>query len=120
VIDMWPYLAKVLVSALILVGAAELGKRSAFAGAVLISLPLSTVLAMTWLYLDTGDAHASAALAEGVAWLVLPSLALFVVMPWAILRAGWGYWPSLAAGCVATALCYGATWALLRRFGVTP
>jgi hypothetical protein len=116
---MWPYIAKVLVSALILVGAAELGKRSTFAGAVLISLPISTILAMTWLYLDTGDARTAATLAEGVAWLVLPSLALFIVMPWAILRAGWGFWPALFLGCAATALCYGAVWALLRRFGVS-
>ena len=115
---MWQYAIKVLVSAVVLVGASELAKRSTFAGAVLISLPLATILAMTWLYLDTGDARLAAGLAEGVAWLVLPSLALLIVMPWAILRAGWGFWPSLLAGCVATALCYAATWALLRRFGI--
>ena len=115
---MWQYAAKVLVSALILVGAAELAKRSTLAGAVLVSLPLGTILAMTWLYLDTGDARAAAGLASGVAWLVLPSLLLFVVTPWAILRAGWGYWPALLAGCGATAIAYAATIVLLRRFGI--
>ena len=115
---MWQYAIKVVVSAIVLVGAAELAKRSTLAGAVLISLPLATILAMTWLYLDTGDARAAAGLAEGVAWLVLPSLALFVVMPWAVLRLGWGFWPSLLAGVGATALAYGATVLLLRRFGV--
>ena len=117
---MWQYAAKVLVSAVVLVGAAELAKRSTLAGAVLVSLPLVSILAMTWVYLDTGDARAAAGLAEGVAWLVLPSLALFVVVPWAILRAGWGYWPSLLAGCAATALAYTITVVLLRRFGAAP
>jgi hypothetical protein len=116
---MWQYAFKVLISSAVLVAAAELGKRSAFAGAVLISLPLSTILAMSWIYLDTGDARAAAALAEGVAWLILPSLALFIVLPWAVLRAGWSFWPSLLAGCAATALAYGATWLVLRRLGIT-
>ena len=117
---MWQYAIRVLVSAVVLVGAAELAKRSTLAGAVLISLPIATILAMTWLYLDTGDARAAAGLAEGVAWLVLPSLALFVVMPWAVLRLGWGFWPSLIAGCGATAVAYAVTVVLLQRFGLAP
>jgi hypothetical protein len=35
------------------------------------------------------------------------------------LRAGWSFWPSLLAGCAATALAYGATWLVLRRLGIT-
>jgi hypothetical protein len=42
--------------------AAELAKRSAWVGALLIALPLTSVMAMSWLYHDTRDVQQVAAL----------------------------------------------------------
>lgn len=111
---MWQYAVKIAVSAAVLVAVAEIAKRSSFWAAALASLPLTSLLAFVWLHLETGDAGKVAALSQGIFWLVLPSLVLFVVLP-LLLRAGWSFWPSLGAGCVATALAYGAmAWALTR------
>ena len=65
----------------------ELAKRSSFWGAALASLPLTSLLAFVWLYLDTGDIQKVSSLSQGIFWLVLPSLLLFVVLP-LLLRSG--------------------------------
>ncbi len=113
---MLQFLAKVVISALLIAGAAELAKRSSIAAALLASLPLTSLLAILWLWRDTHDAMRIAAFAGDVLWLVLPSLALFVVLP-ALLRAGVGFWVSLGTGIAATLVAYGLTLWLLRRTG---
>ena len=110
-------IVKVLLTALIVVGVSELGKRSALAGALLASLPLTSLLALIWLYRDTGDATQAADLARGIFWLVLPSLAFFIVFP-AGVRAGWGFWPAMGAAIVATLAAYGAMLGIDRAFAL--
>ena len=111
------YALKIGLSALILVAVAEVAKRSTFWAAALASLPLTSLLAFVWLYLDTGDVHKVATLAGGIFWLVLPSLLLFVLLP-ILLRLGWGFWTSLAVSSAATALAYVGMIRLLSLFGV--
>jgi hypothetical protein len=108
---------KVVVSALLVVAVSELARRSSFLGALLASLPVVSVLAFVWLYVETGDAQRVAELAAGILWLVIPSLVLFVLLP-VLLRSGYGFWPSLAASLAATAASYLALVRVLSRLGV--
>lgn len=111
---MWHYALKVAVSALVIVAVAEVAKRSSFWAAALASLPLTSLLAFVWLYLDSGDTAGIAQLAQSIFWLVLPSLVLFIALP-LLLRSGWAFWPALGLSCVATAGAYWAmTWLLSR------
>jgi len=114
---MGQYAFRIFLSALILVAVAELAKRSTFWAAALASLPLVSLLAFVWLYLDTGDVQKIAALSSGIFWLVLPSLLLFVLLP-LLLRNGLGFWLSLAVSSAATALAYLGTIKLLAKFGI--
>jgi hypothetical protein len=114
---MWQYALKVGLSALIIVVIAEVAKRSSFWAAALASLPLTSLLAFVWLYLDTGDAQKVAVLAGDIFWLVLPSLLLFVLLP-ILLRSGLGFWFSLAVSSAATALAYLGMIKLLGMFGI--
>jgi F0F1-type ATP synthase assembly protein I len=107
------FLVKVLVSALLIAGASELARRSTLAGAVLVSLPLTSVLAMIWLWQEGATDARIAEFTNGVLWLVLPSLLLLIVTP-LMLRDGFGFWSSLAAGCAATLAGYAATLFALR------
>src|SRR5262245_40083777 len=95
------YVVKVLLTALVVVAVTEIAKRSTLWGAVLASLPLTSLLAFAWLYLDTADTARVSELSYGIFWLVLPSLVLFLLLP-VLLRLGWGFWSSLGAACVAT------------------
>ena len=111
------YALKIALSALILVAIAEIAKRSTFWAAALASLPLTSLLAFVWLYLDTHDVERVAALSTSVFWLVLPSLLLLVLLP-VLLRHGLGFWLSLAVSGGATALAYLGMVKLLGLFGI--
>jgi len=111
------YIVKVVVSALLIVTIAELSKRSSLFGALLASVPLVSVLAMIWLYVDTRDGERVAALASGIFWLVLPSLALFVSLP-LLLKQGVDFYLSLGLSILLTIGCYGMMIYLLGRFGI--
>jgi len=99
------FLLKVLVSALVIAGASELARRYSVFGALLASLPLTSILAMIWLWRDGVPAATIADFSSSIFWLVLPSLLLFIAVP-VMLRAGYGFWPSLGAGCALTVLGY--------------
>ena len=118
-LPLWQLGAKVLVTALVVVAVSEVAKRSSLWGALLASLPLTSLLAFVWLYLETGDTQNVAALSQGIFWLVLASLPLFVLLP-LLLRAGWSFWPSLGGACAATAGAYVALVWVLGRFQVLP
>jgi hypothetical protein len=112
------YLAlKTAISALVIVAIAEIAKRSSTIGALIASLPLTSLLAFIWLYRDTHDTARIASLSIDIFWLVIPSLALFLALPF-FLRLGWGFWLSLLAACVVTASCYAALFWALRKAGV--
>jgi hypothetical protein len=108
---------KIAATAIMVVAISEVAKRSSLFGAVLASIPLTSVLAMIWLYADTGDPEKVAELASGIFWLVLPSLALFIALP-LLIRAGWGFAPSLLAASALTVACYFLMLAILKRFGI--
>jgi len=111
---MWQLAVKVILTAVVVVAVSELAKRSSFWGAILASLPLTSLLAFVWLYLDTGNTASIAALSQGIFWLVLASLPLFAVLP-LLLRTGWPFWPSLGAACAVTVGAYFAlVWVLGR------
>lgn len=111
------YVLKILVTTVLVVLISEISKRSSLAGAVLASVPLVSVLAMIWLYVDTRDVEKISALASSIFWLVLPSLALFLVLP-LLLKIGWGFYASLGTAILATVLSYFATVQALGYFGV--
>jgi hypothetical protein len=72
---------------------------------LIVSLPLVSVLAMIWLWRDTRDPLRLAAHAEATFWFVLPSLPMFLLIP-LMLRQGFPFWLSLAAGCALTVALY--------------
>lgn len=111
------YIVKIAVTAVLVVLISEISKRSSFIGAVLASVPLTSVLAMLWLYMDTGDTGKVSELATSVFWLVLPSLALFVALP-VLLARGLNFYLSMAVSIAITAICYWVMVIVLRHFGV--
>lgn len=95
---MYQYLIKTVISAIVLVAASEISKRFPLIGALLISLPLVSILALIWLWLDTGDKEAVAALSINVFWLVIPSLVLFISLPVLLKKIAFGWSLAISAG----------------------
>jgi hypothetical protein len=111
------YLFKILLTAGLVVAISEVAKRSTLVAALLASLPLISILALVWLYLDTQSVEKVAAFSTSVAWLVLPSLALFVSLP-LFLKWGLPFLISLPLAIALTTGCYFITIAILGRLGV--
>jgi len=109
------FLLKTLISALLIAGASELARRSSVAGALLVSLPLTSLLAIGWLWNDTHDPARIAAFTTQTLWLVLPSLLFFVLLPLA-LRFGVAFWPAFALATGTTVIAYAGTLALRGGF----
>ena len=111
------YLLKLLITSALVVAISEVGKTSSFLGAVLASIPLVSVLAMAWLYFDTGDSEKVASLAVSIFWLVIPSLVLFVSLP-VLLRANVNFYLSLGLSIALTASAYGLMVLALQKAGI--
>jgi hypothetical protein len=108
-------LLKAVLSGVIVVAASEAARRSSLLGAVIVSLPLISILAFIWLYRDTHDRGEVAALSWSILWVIVPSLVFFVVLPLALRSLG--FWPSLALAAAVTALAYGVWIWAARRLG---
>ena len=108
---------KAAISGVIVTIVSEVAKRYPGFGALIASLPLVSVLGMMWLWRDKPDVPNMAAHVEATFWFVLPSLPMFLLMPW-LLRHGLGFWPTVAIGCALTIGLYlTMTW-LGPRFGL--
>lgn len=111
------YLVKIAITTVLIVAISEIAKRSSFVGAILASIPLVSVLAMVWLYIDTKDVAKVSALSSSVFWLVLPSLALFVAFP-LLLKQGINFYLSLGISIGIALGCYFLTVSALNHYGV--
>jgi hypothetical protein len=110
-------LIKAALSGVIIAIASEVARRWPGWGALIVSLPLVSVLAMIWLWRDTRDPVRLAAHAEATFWFVLPSLPMFLLIP-LLLRQGVSFWLALAAGCSLTLALYTTMTVVGPRFGL--
>lgn len=108
---------KILVTAALIVVVNKVQLFSDRLSALLIALPLTSVIAMIWMHQGGQTADRVANHAEGTFWFVLPTLPMFLVLPW-MLRHGWSFWGALAANCALTVGVFWLTVVILRRFGI--
>ena len=108
---------KAALSGLLIALISEVSRRAPGWGGLIASLPLVSVLALVWLWRDTHDPEAAAAQAMSTFWFVLPSLPLFLIVPW-LLRSGVNFWLSLAVACLVTMALYAGFALIAPRLGV--
>ena len=94
-----------------------MSKRSTFFGAILASIPLVSVMAMIWLYIDTNDSLQVVQLSKSIFWLVIPSLVLFITFPFFI-RLQLSFYTALSASLIAMVITYFITIAILDKFDI--
>ena len=82
------FVLKCLISGLVVGLVSEISKRSPGFGAIVASLPLTSILATVWLYKDTRDVESVISLSNGIALVVLPSLAFFFFFLYFFVWAG--------------------------------
>ncbi len=110
------WLGKGVLSGAIVVTASEIAKKSTVFGALLVSLPFISIISIIWLYNDTKDTAKVADFSEGILWLVLPSLLLFIILPY-LLRRDWSFEAALAVGIFVTIIAYGLGLYAAQQYG---
>ncbi len=108
---------KTIITALLIVGISETGKRFTTFGAILASLPLTSLLAFVWLYTDTKDTQKISALSWEILMMVIPSLVFFVALP--LLLKVTKFYPALCISAIITAAVYFLWMLLLKKIGLT-
>lgn len=111
------YIIKLFLTAGIIVVISEVSKRLPLLGSLIASLPLISVLGMVWMYGETKDLIRIADHAEGTFWYVLPSLPMFLLMPF-LLRKGISFPAALSAGIALTGFLYFLMTKVLAKFGM--
>ncbi|MEE2629887.1 MAG: DUF3147 family protein [Candidatus Thermoplasmatota archaeon] len=109
---------KILLTALIIFSVAQVSERSTIMAAVLASIPIVSVLSMMLMFHEGQTALEISAFARDIVWLLIPSLLIFIVMPWLIESRGWEFYPALAAGLSSTVVGYFVMVQLMERFGL--
>ena len=113
----WLDLVKALVSAVVILLAIRIQQVNDRISALIIALPLVSVLAMIWMHAGGQSSARIANHAESTFWFVLPTLPMFLLLPW-LLRHGWGFWLSLGVCCLVTLLCFRLTVSGMRGLGM--
>lgn len=111
------FVIKVLLTSVLIVTISEVGKRNSIMAAVYASLPLTTLLAMVWLYLDTYDTQKVSSLSWNVLIAVIPSHVFLIAFP-LLVKFGYNFWLSLFISMVITAIAYWAYVVVLKHYGI--
>ena len=108
---------KAAISGAIVAAVSEIARRYPGWGGLVASLPLTSLLAMVWLYRDTGETARVADLSISAFWFFLPSVPLFLVLPM-LLRWGLGFWTSMAVVIAGTLALYALMFWAAPRLGL--
>lgn len=111
------YIIKVLLSSVTLVAISEISKRSTTMGSILASVPLVSLLAFVWMYIDTKDTAKIAELSQGIFWLVIPSLVFFILFP-ILLKKNVEFWLSMGISLIIMVIGYFVMLFVLKKFGI--
>ena len=111
------YVIKTLLSALIIVAVSEVSRRNALFGGLIASLPLVSILGMIWLYQDTKSPLKVSELSTSIFWMVLPSLFLFLCLPF-LLKKAMPFYLALPLSCFATSGVYALALQVYTRLGI--
>jgi len=111
------FVTKAAISGVIVAVVSSVAKRDNLLASIIHSLPLLSLLAFTWMFVETRDTALIARHAQGTFWFVLPTLPMFVLLPW-LLRRGVGFWPSLALCIFVTVALYFLSMRLLKAAAI--
>lgn len=109
-------ITKYILTAAVVVAVSEAAKRSDKFGGFMAALPLITILALVWLYVEKQPMEKVANHAWYTFWYVIPTLPMFLVFPALLSRLG--FWPTLGVCVVMTILLFGLFALIVRRFGI--
>ena len=111
------FITKLIITALLIVLISEIAKRSSLMGALLAAIPLVSILAMIWMYVDTNSSSSAVEFSNRIVWLIVPSMTLFIAFP-ILIKKGFSFYPSMGISILMTIFAYYSVIFLLDKFGI--
>ncbi len=109
-------IAKILISALIIFVASEIGKKDTLLGAIIVSLPMISLLTISWIYFETRDVDKIINFAYGVFAMIMPSLSFFITLPYFLKKIN--FIPSMFLSISVMVLLYFILTIVYKKIGV--
>lgn len=101
---MTQFITKTLITAIIIAIISTVSKKYPGIGGIIASIPLSSIIAMIWLYQDTQDVQKVISLSNSIFWMIFPSLIFFIIIP--ILIRQMNFYPAIVLSCVILLITY--------------
>lgn len=109
-------LIKYFITAAIVVLVSELAKANDKLGGLIAALPLVTVFALVWLYIEKQPMSKIANQAYYTFWYVIPTLPMFLLFSYLLSKLG--FWPTLLASMIITVVVFYVYALILKPFGI--
>ena len=107
---------KYLLTAGVVVLISEVAKRSDRLGGLIAALPLVTVLALIWLYVENQSSEKISNHAYYTFWYVLPTLPMFLIFPYLLKK--FGFWTTISLSMMITLIIFYIFAKVMKSFGV--
>ncbi len=108
---------KAALSGVIVAAVSEIARRYPGWGGLVASLPLTSLMAMIWLWRDSSDPGRIADLSVSIIWFIAASVPFFVALP-ILLRSGIGFWVSMGLCVIGTLALYALMFWAAPKLGV--
>ncbi len=109
---------KIVLSALIIFLASEIAKRNTLLGAIIISLPMASLLSIIWLYIETKDIDRIASFSQNIFLMIFPSLSFFIIFPW-FLKKNLGFGLSIFLSLAIMVVLYFSLNLFYKKIGIS-
>ena len=108
---------KILITALIVVVVSEISRRSTIIAGLIASIPLTSLLAIIWIYFETSDVENIKNLSSNILLMIPPSLTFFICLP-LFIDMKIEFYLSVFLSIVITAIVYWLYFYILGIIGI--
>ena len=111
-------IVKAIISAIIIVIVSEIAKKSSWAAAIIVSIPLTSLLAYVWIYYDTKNYEKIIDLSYSTIIMTIPSFVFFIILPIA-LKLKYNFLFSILISVIGTAMAYLIFIYLIKKINIS-
>lgn len=111
------FFIKTIISTIIIALVSTLSKKSPTFGAIIVSLPITSMLAIIWLYRDTQNVQKVIELSSSILWIIIPSLIFFIALI-LLLKRNIKFELAMIFSSIIMILGYNVYIIILRKFGI--
>ncbi len=111
------FILKILISGTIIAVASEVARRSASLGALIVSIPITSLLTVCIIYLEGKQAQRAADFLTSSLWGLIPPIIFFILCP-ILIKNGIKFWPAMGLSFTAMTIGFIGYSLLMRRFNL--